>query len=145
MRYFTDNLSVEAAAVSENTGDIISEQTVTEDGLTIIDKVIQYPVQTRSSARTRTADHYKAIYSGDTLIAEITFRATFSYDGSSVFVVYKSVIQTDTYSGWTYTQQSFTSSGGTVTLEGKLRKLLVMNIPFTMGLTCDVNGNITAI
>lgn len=41
-------------------------------------------------------------------------------------------------------QTSFTSSGGTVTLEGKLTKLLILNDPFTMTLTCDKNGNISA-
>ena len=51
--------------------------------------------------------------------------------------------QTTTYNGWNYQQNSFTSSGGTVTLDAKLTKLLFWNIEVDMSMTCDVNGNIT--
>lgn len=37
----------------------------------------------------------------------------------------------------------FTFSGGTVTWEGKLAKWLIFNSSFTMGMTCDANGNIS--
>ena len=55
----------------------------------------------------------------------------------------KRVNQADTYEGWSYKQNSFTSSGGTITLDAKLTKLLVMNIPFTITLSCDKDGNIS--
>lgn len=136
------SFTVNVSAASVNRGEVISSaKTITEDGLTIVDEVILYPQQARS--RTRTADRIRSFYDGDTLIGEIAFRATFSYDGSTVSVVSKSVIQTDTYEGWSYKQNSFTSSGGTVTLDAKLTKLLIFNSSFTMGLSCDVNGNIT--
>ncbi len=50
---------------------------------------------------------------------------------------------TDTYNGWSYIQDSLTSSGGTVTLNGKLTKWLILSNSFTMTLTCDANGNIS--
>ena len=62
---------------------------------------------------------------------------------SGVSAVSKAVTQTDTYGGWKYKQQSFTSSGGTFTLEAKLTKLLIYNNPLTMRLSCDTDGNIT--
>ena len=58
-------------------------------------------------------------------------------------IMAKRVNQADTYEGWSYKQNSFTSSGGTITLDAKLTKLLVMNIPFTITLSCDKDGNIS--
>ena len=76
-------------------------------------------------------------------MAIIAFSATYRYDGSSVSVISKTVIQTDVYNGWTFTQKSFTSSGGTVTLTGKLSKWLIFNNSISMSMTCDKNGNIS--
>ena len=80
--------------------------------------------------------------SGET-IAIIVIQATFRYDGSSVSVISKSVTQKTTYNGWNYSQNSFTSSGGTVTLNAKLTKLLVLTQNVTVSLTCDKNGNLS--
>ena len=77
------------------------------------------------------------------VIGVIAMKGTFRYDGSTVSVASKSVTQTDTYEGWSYKQNSFTSSGGTVTLDAKLTKLIFLNIPFTMMLSCDKDGNIS--
>ena len=129
------------AISSENGTVILSEETITEDGFTIIDEVIDIS-QGRSIDKAYTRK--KTVYHGDTLIAIIAFTATFRYDGSTVSVVSKSVIQTDTYDGWSYKQNSFTSSGGTVTISGKVTKWLVLNSSFTMGLTCDATGNVSS-
>ena len=77
------------------------------------------------------------------LIAEIWIDATFRYDGNTVSVVSKSISKCETYDGWSFKQSSFTSSGGTVTLTGKLTKLLVLNANVNISLTCDKNGNIS--
>lgn len=130
------------SAASEENGTIIYyQESSTEDGYTVIDTITLCPQLTRSSIRTATRD--KSIYLEGSLIAEIAFTATFRFDGTTVFVVSKAVTQTDTYDGWKYKQQSFTSSGGTVTLEAKLTKLLIYNNPLTMSLSCDTDGNIT--
>lgn len=63
--------------------------------------------------------------------------------GTSVSVVSKTVTNTDTYNGYGYVQNSFTSSGGSVTLNARLTKWIVLNTPFTMTLSCDKNGNIS--
>lgn len=119
---------------------VVSRQVIDlGDGITIIDE-ISVNTSARASipaAKTRT------ITEDGVTIGIIRIEASFSFDGSSVTVISKSVTRTDTYEGWSYKQNSFTASGGTVTLDAKLTKLLVFNIPFTMTLSCDKNGNIS--
>ena len=116
--------------------------TVLDNGIIVIDEVTIESANARATEKNATRT--KTFYDGDTLIAVIAFEAVFRYDGTSVSVVSKSVTQTDTYSGWSFKQDSFTSSGGTVTLEGKLKWLLVLNSSsLSMTLSCDKNGNIS--
>lgn len=106
----------------------------------MVDEVIEHS-QIRSSTKgyTRT----KTIRYDGIIIGKIAVYGSFKYDGTTVSVVSKRVNQADTYEGWSYKQNSFTSSGGTITLDAKLTKLLVMNIPFTITLSCDKDGNIS--
>lgn len=119
---------------------IYSDEYILENGLTVID-VVTVASQTRASGKTVYRE--KNIYDGETLVAYIRFEATFRYDGSTVSVVSKTVTNTDTYDGWEYVQNSFTSSGGTVTLNAKLTKWFILNTTFTMTLSCDKDGNIS--
>lgn len=124
------------------TDDNATTAAISENGLIVVDELIIETPNARASEKSATRK--RSLYDGDTLIAVITFTATFRYDGTSVSVVSKSVTQTDTYSGWSYKQASFTSSGGTVTLTGTLKYLLIFNpTTFTMSMTCDANGNIS--
>lgn len=110
------------------------------DGIVIIDELYEVAI-----SRTSTKEYTRKniIMSGGTTIGIVAIKGKFSYDGSKVSVVSKSVAQTDTYNGWNYKQNSFTSSGGTITLDAKLTKLVVANVPFTISLTCDKNGNVS--
>lgn len=119
---------------------IYSQEYALEDGTVVKDEII---VQTQLRSNYKTATRRRTFSQNDTTIAIIAFQATFRYDGSNVVVIDRAVTQTDTYEGWSYKQTSFTHSGGTVTLEGKLTKLLIFNNPFSMSLTCDANGTIT--
>lgn len=94
-------------------------------------------------ATDKTYTQQREYYYGDTLIADIAITGTFRYTGSSVSVVSKSVSRSETYDGWSFKQSSFSSSGGTITLTGKLTKLLIFNADVNMSLTCDKNGNIS--
>lgn len=135
------NLIGPAFAADSTQGTIIRyQETDLGDGITVVDEIIDY-----SSARStdKTYAHVKTIKNDGTTIGTIAIRGTFRYDGTTVSVVSKSVTQTDTYDGWSYKQNSFTSSSGTITLDAKLTKLLVLNISFTMTLSCDKNGNIS--
>lgn len=115
------------------------ETTVLDNGIVIVDTLTVFE---NARATTKTASKTREITSGTTLIAEITIKGTFSYNGTTSSVVSKSVTQTDTYDGWSYKQSSFTSSGGTITLNGKVTKLLTSQ-SFTLTLSCDKNGNIS--
>lgn len=128
---------VHAADVST---PIMRSETVLEDGTVVVTEVFDLS-STRSTDKTYA--NTKKIVRDGTTIGIIAITATFRYDGSTVSVVSKSVSQTDTYDGWSYKQNSFTSSGGTVTLDAKLTKLLILNVPFTMTLSCDKDGNIS--
>lgn len=122
-------------------GEVIySSEYTLENGLRAVETITAYSY-TRSN--TVSAHRDLSLYDGDTLIAYIRFEAAFRYDGYNVSVIYKMVTHTDTYNGWKYVQNSFTESEGSVTLDAKLTKLLIVNIPFTMTLTCDENGNIS--
>ena len=128
------------ASAAEQPYEKFSEERTSENGLTVIDEITVYP-QSRST--DKRAERKRTLKDGDTVIGVIAFEAVFRYDGSTVSVVSKTVTQTDTYAGWSYKQKSFTSSGGTVTLDAKLTKLLIFNISFTMTLSCDKYGNIS--
>lgn len=110
------------------------------NGLIAIDEIQE--AGNARAAMGKTVTRTRTIKDGDTVVAIITIQATFRYDGTTVSVVSKGINQADTFAGWNYEQISFTSSGGTVTLEAKLTKWLIFNTPFTMTLSCDKDGNI---
>lgn len=138
---FMAAIPASAAEASVGKGTLIyrTEQTL-ENGLTFVDELYEI-----ASTRATDKTSYKTrnVYYGDTLVGTITIQATFRYDGSAVSVVSKSVTQSTTYDGWSYKQNSFTSSGGTVILDAKLTKLLILTISVDMTLTCDKNGNVS--
>ena len=113
-----------------------------ENGLRVVDELIE---ESNGRSTDRGYTRRRSIYEEDTLIAIVAFYVIFRYDGTTASVAYKSVTQTDTYDGWSYTQTSFTSSGGTVMLEWKLSKLLIFNSSFSMGVTCAPDGKLTLI
>lgn len=128
------------ASATGRTDVVYSNVTVLEDGTQITDEIIVGP-QTRANGVTATRT--QTISRDGTVIGRLAFQATFIYDGTTAYVSSKSVTRTDTYEGWNYKQNSFTSSGGTVTLDGKLTKLLVLTTKFSMSLTCDKYGNLS--
>lgn len=124
-----------------STGEVIySGERSLENGLRLVETITVY---SNARASTVTAERNGSIYDGDTLVAYIRFVATFRYDGNTVSVVSKTVTNTDTYDGWDYVQNSFTSSGGTVTLNAKITKWFIFNTPFTMTFSSDKDGNIS--
>ena len=128
-----------ASATQQQTNSVRTV-TVLDDGFVIIEELVVFE-NTRAS--TKTAQRTATVTRSGVTIGVITIQATFSYDGSTVSVTSKSVTQKTTYDGWSYSQQSFTSSGGTVTLNAKLTKLLHAARTVTITMTCDKNGNIT--
>lgn len=132
-----------AAANETGTTDnvIYYSEKILENGLIMIDQITDI---TTARSTDKTVERTNTYKDGNTVIAVITIQGTFQYDGNSVSVISKSITQLDTYNGWSFTQDSFTSSGGTITLKGTLKWLLLFNSSsFTMTLSCDKNGNIT--
>lgn len=128
-----------AMAVERET--VISRQeTVLENGVVVVDTLVE---STSARALGKTAKRTKEVYNNNVLIARITMVASFQYDGTTVSVSSMGVTQKDTYEGWRYVENSLTASGGTATLDAKLTKLLVFNIPVTITITCDANGNLS--
>lgn len=128
------------ASAVENGECVFYRETDIGDGVVLVDEIVVYE---HARATTKTATRTRTIKDDGVIIGVIAMKAIFRYDGSTVSVASKSITQTDTYEGWGYKQNSFTSSGGTVTLDVKLTKLIFLNIPFTMTLSCDEDGNIS--
>ena len=112
-----------------------------ENGITVTSVISTSATEARGVSKAYTK---KTTFTREGItIAEIWIDATFRYDTQTVSVVSKSISKCETYDGWSFKQSSFTSSGGTVTLTGKLTKLLVLNANINISLTCDENGNIS--
>jgi len=133
-------LSAIPAQASEEVCATFVTETVLDNGFIVISELY---LSQNARATEKTATNKRTIKDGDTVIAIIAMTATFRYDGTNVAVVSKSVTQSDTYDGWSYVQNSFTSAGGTVTLSAKLTKWIILNTSFTMTLSCDKDGNIS--
>lgn len=93
-------------------------------------------------ANSRTASKTQSVKQNGTAVAEVTLTATFRYTGSSV-----SVTDTDsdytTYNGWSYKNESISTSGGTASLSASLTKLLAGTVPVSISITCTPSGAIS--
>jgi len=93
-----------------------------------------------SGSKTVTKDRsYK--YDG-TVIAEVSLTATFRYTGTSASVTSSDSSYT-TYNGWSYKNESISTSGGTASLSAKLSKLLVGTVPVSISIKCSADGTIS--
>lgn len=93
-------------------------------------------------AKSRTATKSQTYKSDGTTIANVSFTATFQYDGSTV-----SVTDTDssysTYDGWSYKSENITTSGGTAKLSAKLTKTSYAGVAANISIKCTANGAIS--
>ena len=141
----TQPVFAEASDTTVPSDELLSRRVETmQNGWTVITETRLLSQSIAATRSTKTVSTTKTVKSGNTVLGIFTIKATFQYDGSTVSVTSKSVTRADTYDGWSYTQTSFTSSGGTVTLNGKLTKLLTFPKSFSMSLSCDKNGNVSA-
>lgn len=140
-------MALPAAAADPAEGNVLYEHREDlGDGIVLVERVVELPGLSRASG-SRTASKTRSYYSFNTLIAEITITATFSYTGSKVTVTSKSVDSTATYNGWAFHQSSILTTGGgstgSVTLKGSLKKGSLTPITVELVLSCDANGNIS--
>ena len=135
------SLLVPAAAQDTVSAQTVSTQTIDlGDGWTVTEELI---INDQARTASRSATKKQSFSKNGEAIADIAITGVFRYDGSTVSVSSKVVSQKDTYNGWSFTQNSFTSSGGTITLTGKLTKPLRVSGSVNIKLTCDKNGNIS--
>ena len=135
------SLLVPAAAQDTASAQTVSTQTIDlGDGWTVTEELI---INDQARTASRSATKKQSFSKNGEAIADIAITGVFRYDGSTVSVSSKVVSQKDTYNGWSFTQNSFTSSGGTITLTGKLTKPLLVSGSVNMKLSCDKNGNIS--
>ena len=135
------SLLVPAAAQDTASAQTVSTQTIDlGDGWTVTEELI---INDQARTASRSATKKQSFSKNGEAIADIAITGVFRYDGSTVSVSSKVVSQKDTYNGWSFTQNSFTSSGGTITLAGKLTKPLRVSVSVNIKLTCDKNGNIS--
>ena len=135
------SLLVPAAAQDTVSAQTVSTQTIDlGDGWTVTEELI---INDQARTASRSATKKQSFSKNGEAIADIAITGVFRYDGSTVSVSSKVVSQKDTYNGWSFTQNSFTSSGGTITLTGKLTKPLLVSGSVNMKLSCDKNGNIS--
>ena len=112
-----------------------------DDGITVT-QTIREEVALRA-ASTKTVTNQKEYKRGNDVIAVIAVTGTFRYDGSTSSVVSKRVSRSDTYSGWSFTQRTFSSSGSTIVLSGSVSKLSYPTLGVDLKLSCNKNGEVS--
>lgn len=131
-------VSVPVASAEQKT--VYRTETVTQDGITIIDEI---SFNGNSRATEQPATRTRTYRDEDqNLMAIIAMQVVFRYDGSTVRVVSKSMTRTETYNGWNYEHNSYVTVGGKVTTKFYLSKTLYSQL-FSFSITCDKDGNIT--
>lgn len=92
---------------------------------------------------TRRASTKNTYKNNGTEIATVTLTATFGYDGSDAWVVSSSGSHT-VESGWSYSGERISDSGGTATLTATIKSTKGLGqVPVDISLTCSKNGDIS--
>lgn len=121
-----------------------NKNTTVEDlgnGITVERTVTVYDTLLRSS--TKKATDTKVYKNNGVQIASVTLTVTFGYDGSRAWVVSASGSHS-MESGWTYSGQSISNSGGTSNLTASIRGSSISGIvPVDISLTCTKDGSIS--
>lgn len=137
------SLSIPAYASNDANFDmqiISNSETTSNDGICVTEELFSSIVY--SSSSTQRGSKTKTYTVDGTKMAMITVFAEFCYNGSTVSVVSKKISKKELYNGWTFSQSSFTSSGGTVTLKGNLKKNGYPSKNVSISITCDKNGKL---
>lgn len=134
-------LSIPASAFAvENTRttEIIYVEGLGEVEVTTITKVQNSLVRSSQKSASKTKEF---TYDGQ-VVATVTLKATFGYDGSSAWVVSATGSQ-NISSGWTYKNQSIDKSGNSATLTATLSKGIGVKTPVEITMSCSPSGTIS--
>ena len=137
-------LSLFPASAAFATSDADAETyTFTEDlgnDYLIESTVFVYPTQVRGASSTRVTVN-SVIKHADKEIANISFVAAFSYNGSTSSVTSTSYTK-DTSIGWVYTHHNISTTGGRARLTADLVSLLG-TVPISITIYCSPSGEIS--
>lgn len=97
------------------------------------------PFSTMATKSATKKDVYKV---GGEEVATISLTANFGYDGTTSWVNSASVTKSIA-SGWTYSNENLTTSGGTATVIAILKKTGIMTTNIYTYLCCSPNGDIS--
>jgi hypothetical protein len=95
---------------------------------------------------TKSATRNSTYKDNGTAIATVTLNAEFGYNGSTAWVVSASASHW-VASGWSYENESLSTSGGTARVTASLRKWMgfisIATVPVNDAITCSKNGAIS--
>lgn len=110
---------------------------ITVESTTFIEEAFS-PLSLMATKKATKQDVYKC---NGSQIAIISITANFGYDGSSSWVNSASVSK-DISSGWTYSNEDITTSGGTATVTATLKKF-PYNVAVDTYISCSPDGEIS--
>ena len=128
--------------------EYMPEETVTivkalENGITVESIITVHEsfsaFSTMATKKATKTDTYKR---NGTQIATVSITASFGYDGSSSWVNSASVSKSVS-SGWTYSNEKITTSGGTATVTAILSKIGVASMDIYTYISCSPDGEIS--
>lgn len=105
--------------------------------VTICESISAY--STMASKTAKKTDIYER---NGTEIATVIITASFGYDGTTSWVNSASVSKSVS-SGWTYTNENLTTSGGTATVTALLKKTGIETVDVYTYISCSHNGDIS--
>lgn len=97
------------------------------------------PLSLMSTKKATKQDVYK---NNGTEIATVSITASFGYDGSTSWVNSASVSKS-VASGWKYSNEDITTSGGTATVTALLKKTGVVTVNVYTYISCSPDGDIS--
>lgn len=134
-------------APAANADYVTSENTVTVtdlgNGITVESTIfIEESISPASLMSTKKATKQDVYKNNGTEIATVSITASFGYDGSSSWVNSASVSKR-VASGWTYSNENITTSGGTATVTALLKKIGVVTVNIDTYISCSPDGDIS--
>lgn len=121
-----------------------NDVTVTDlgNGFTVEGKIIlEKDISSLSLMSTKLATKKDVYKINGTEIATVSITASFGYDGSTSWVNRASVSKSVS-SGWTYSDENITTSGGTATVTATLKKF-PYNVNVYTYISCSADGDIS--
>lgn len=131
------------AAQAEYMAEEIAAAVDLGNGVTVESTItVHETISAFSATATKSATKQDVYKVGGKVVATISLTASFGYDGSTSWVNSASVTK-DIASGWTYSNENLTTSGGTATVTATLKKSGVTTTNIYTYISCSPDGEIS--